>query len=200
MGYIHPAVSEICDPQCLDPICGKFNMFLAHGQAHMGKMGKRPWQCITRGLDNSTELWVEKIRQAVTELWVPQVWQPTARPPGPWRQYPSSLEGWGVKKCTNLSLLHKGKKHVGSYHIIIVNIFNYMNNNVTKNLKARGLNIALVNKNNLQGVDSIQRWLLTSIGNPTVEIRRSCDRLISTMWFPILVRRHLYIESGPRLL
>ena len=28
------------------------------------------------------------------------------------------------------------------------------------------------------------------------EIRRSYDRLISTMGFPILVRRHLYIESG----
>ena len=24
--------------------------------------------------------------------------RPTARPPGPWRQYPSSPEGWGVKK------------------------------------------------------------------------------------------------------
>ena len=34
---------------------------------------------------------------------------------------------------------------------------------------------------------------LTSIGNPIVEIRRSCDRLICTMWFPILVK-HLYIE------
>ena len=32
-----------------------------------------------------------------------------------------------------------------------------------------------------------------------MEIRRSYDRLISTMGFPILVRRHLYIESGPRL-
>ena len=29
-----------------------------------------------------------------------------------------------------------------------------------------------------------------------MEIRRSYDRLISTMGFPILVRRHLYIESG----
>ena len=38
MGYIHPAVSEICDPQSLDPICGKFDKFLAHGQAHMGQM------------------------------------------------------------------------------------------------------------------------------------------------------------------
>ena len=32
-----------------------------------------------------------------------------------------------------------------------------------------------------------------------MEIRRSYDRLISTMGFPILVRRHLYIESGPSL-
>ena len=30
-----------------------------------------------------------------------------------------------------------------------------------------------------------------------MEIRRSYDRLISTMGFPILVRRHLYIELGP---
>ena len=51
---------------------------------------------------------------------------------------------------------------------------------------------------NVQGPDSIQRWHLASIGNPIVEIRRSYDRLISTMGFPILVRWHLYIESGPR--
>ena len=31
-----------------------------------------------------------------------------------------------------------------------------------------------------------------------MEIRRSYDRLISTMGFPILLRQHLYIESGPR--
>ena len=30
-----------------------------------------------------------------------------------------------------------------------------------------------------------------------MEIRRSYDHLISTMVFPIPVRRHLYIESGP---
>ena len=47
----------------------------------MGQMGKWPWQCTTTGLDNSTELRMEKIRQAVTEIWVPQVWQPPARPP-----------------------------------------------------------------------------------------------------------------------
>ena len=33
-----------------------------------------------------------------------------------------------------------------------------------------------------------------------MEIRRSYDRLISTMGFPVLVRRDLYIESGPRCL
>ena len=32
-----------------------------------------------------------------------------------------------------------------------------------------------------------------------MEIRRSYDRLISTMGFPIPVRWHLYNESGPRL-
>ena len=47
------------------------------------------------------------------------------------------------------------------------------------------------------GPESIWRWHLTSIGNPIVEIRRSYDRLISTMGFPILVRWHLYIESAP---
>ena len=58
-----------------------FDKFLAHGQAHMGQMGKWPWQCTTTGPDNSTELRMEKIRQAVTEIWVPQVWQLPAQPP-----------------------------------------------------------------------------------------------------------------------
>ena len=44
-------------------------------------MGIWPWQCTPTGLDNSTELRMEKIRQAVTEIWVPQVWQPPAQPP-----------------------------------------------------------------------------------------------------------------------
>ena len=48
--------------------------------------------------------------------------------------------------------------------------------------------------------DSIKRCHLPSIGNPILEIRRSYDRLISTMGFLILVRWHLYIESGPRFL
>ena len=38
---------------------------------------------------------------------------------------------------------------------------------------------------------------LPSIGNPIVETRQSYDHLISTMGFPLLVRWHLYIESGP---
>ena len=64
----------------MDPICGKFDKFSAHGQAHMQQMGKWAWQCTTTGLDNSIELRTEKIHQAVTEIWVPQVWQPPARP------------------------------------------------------------------------------------------------------------------------
>ena len=44
-------------------------------------MGIWPWQCTPTGLDNSTELRMEKIHQACTEIWVPQVWQPAARPP-----------------------------------------------------------------------------------------------------------------------
>ena len=49
----------------------------------------------------------------------------------------------------------------------------------------------------IQGADSIKRCHVTSIGNPIVEIRRSYDRLISTMGFPILVRWYIDIESGP---
>ena len=48
------------------------------------------------GLDHCTELRMEKISQAVTGIWVPQVWQPPAGSPGP-RQYPSSPEAWWVK-------------------------------------------------------------------------------------------------------
>ena len=81
MGYIHAADMRICDPQSLNPIWGKFDKFLAHGQAHVGRMGKWPWQRTTRSLDNSTELRMAKIRQAVAEIRVPQVWQPPARPP-----------------------------------------------------------------------------------------------------------------------
>ena len=50
------------------------------------------------------------------------------------------------------------------------------------------------------GADSIKKIChLTSIGISIVEIRRSYERLISTMGFPILIRWHLYIESGPSL-
>ena len=34
-------------------ICGKFDKFLAHGQAHMGQMGEWPWQC-TRQLHRTS--------------------------------------------------------------------------------------------------------------------------------------------------
>ena len=83
------------------PSADWFDKFLAHGQAHIGQMAKWPWQCTTTGLDNSTEFRTEKIRQAVTDIWLLQiVWQPPAQQR--W-QYPSSPEGWGVKKQTEES-------------------------------------------------------------------------------------------------
>ena len=56
------------------------------------------------------------------------------------------------------------------------------------------------------GKDAVERRLmhvlkrchLTSIGNPVVETRLSLDRLLSTIGSPIQVRRHHFIESGPR--
>ena len=63
---VNPAVSlsEICIPQSLDPICGKFDKFLAHGQAHMGQLGKWPWQCTTTGLDIPQNLeWRKSVKR-----------------------------------------------------------------------------------------------------------------------------------------
>ena len=73
---------------------------MVYGQAHMRQMGKWPWQCTTTGLDNSTELRMEKIRQAVTDICVPQVWQPPAHPPArnvTTMPLLSSPKGWEVK-------------------------------------------------------------------------------------------------------
>ena len=47
------------------------------------------------------------------------------------------------------------------------------------------------------GPNTIQRCLLTGLGNTLVEIRWSKDHLISTPVFPLLVRHHLCVESGP---
>ena len=63
------------------------------------------------------------------------------------------------------------------------------------NLNLNG--ITFLAKKRALGADSIKRCHLTSIGNPIVEIRRSYDRLITTMGFPILIRCNLYIESVP---
>ena len=49
----------------------------------------------------------------------------------------------------------------------------------------------------LQGVDSMWRCYLTNIGNSIMDLRPSANCLIYTMGFPILVRWHLYIGSGP---
>ena len=42
--------------------------------------------------------------------------RPPARPPGPWRQYPSSPEGWGVKSCewyTECNHVHNHNDNTG---------------------------------------------------------------------------------------
>ena len=52
---------------------------------------------------------------------------------------------------------------------------------------------------NVHGPHSIWKCHLTSIENPIVGIRRSSDRLISTMGFSILEWCHLYIELGPMI-
>ena len=84
----------------------------------MGQMGKWAWQCTTTGLDNSIELRTEKIHQAVTEIWVPQVWQPPARPPGLWRQYPSSPEKnlWlnSLWQCHNDGLVQERRNSIAN--------------------------------------------------------------------------------------
>ena len=64
-------------------------------------------------------------------------------------------------------------------------------------LYSANITVALYIINSVQIPGSISRRYLTIIGNPIVEIRRSYDRLFSTMGFPILVRWYLYIESGP---
>ena len=64
----------------------------------MGQMGKWPWQCTTTGLDNSTELRMEKIRPAVTEIWVPQVWQPPAHQPARPNRDDNTPPARGVKR------------------------------------------------------------------------------------------------------
>ena len=79
-----------------DPRAAWFDKFLAHGQDHTEQMGKWPWQCTTTGLDNSTELRTEKIRQAVSQIWVPQVWQPPACPPA------RTMRAEGYKLATNM--------------------------------------------------------------------------------------------------
>ena len=51
-----------------------------------------------------------------------------------------------------------------------------------------------------QDLVSIQRPSFSCMGIPMLKIRRSRDRLIFNMGIPILVRRHLYIETAPRTL
>ena len=49
-----------------------------------------------------------------------------------------------------------------------------------------------------QGPVSIWKPSFPGMEIPMLKIRRSWDRLIFNMGIPILVRRYLYIETGPR--
>ena len=49
-----------------------------------------------------------------------------------------------------------------------------------------------------QGPLSIWRLSFPGMGIPMLKVRRSRDRLIFNIGIPILVRRHLYIETAPR--
>ena len=93
MVEIHPVVTDIWMVSAMSvPSALWFEKFLAHGQTHIGQMGKWPWQCTTTGLDNSTEHPTEKIRQSL------QIYE--FRKSG--SQYPSSTEGWGVKAMSTI--------------------------------------------------------------------------------------------------
>ena len=52
-------------------------------------------------------------------------------------------------------------------------------------------------RSNCRTMGDSLRCRLASMGIPIAEISQSDDSLITTVGFPILVRRHLYIESGP---
>ena len=54
MGSIHPAVSEICTPQSLDPICGKFDKFLPHGQMTVHNYRPRQFHRTSNGENPSS--------------------------------------------------------------------------------------------------------------------------------------------------
>ena len=91
------------------PSAAWFGKFLAHGQTHMRHMGKWSWQCTATGLDNSIELRTAKICQAVTEIWVPQVWQPPARTVTPIPLQPGGLRD---KKYKSISKNNKDRKKI----------------------------------------------------------------------------------------
>ena len=64
-------------------------------------MGKWPWQCRATSLDNSTELLKgENPSSSYRDMGSTSLAavRPPTHPPGSWLQYPSSPEGWGLKK------------------------------------------------------------------------------------------------------
>ena len=106
----------------------------------------------------------------------------------------------GDKMVVRSSYLHNGVSYTGKMSSLYwIGALTLTPQLFMENYNVPDMRVLEKNKYHIRdlGPDSIKRCHLTSIGNPIVEIRRSYDRLISTMGFPILVRWHLYIESGP---
>ena len=99
---------------------------VAHGQAHMGQMGKWPWQCTATVLDNFTELRTGKIHLAVTEIWFPQIWQPPARTV---TTIEIHSKGWGVNRALD-GMFARSINHLHSF--ISSDIINLINPQVVE--------------------------------------------------------------------
>ena len=110
---VNPSSSfrDVCVPQNLDPICGKFDKFFgpwaspygAKGQMTMTVHNYRPKQ-FHRTL-NGENLSSRKPLQRYEFRKFGS--RPPARPPQPWRQYSSSPKGWGVKSWNDQALKYK---------------------------------------------------------------------------------------------
>ena len=99
-----------------------WQIFFGSWASPYGKMGKWAWQCTTTGLDNSIDLRTEKIHQAVTEIWVPQVWQPPARTVTTIPLQPGGLRG---KNCSFLVPKFKNINIITRNFLQIISPFNH---------------------------------------------------------------------------
>ena len=91
----------------LDPICGKSDKFLAHGQAHMRQMGKWPWLTMHNYRHRQFHRTSNGKNPSSGYRDMGSASLAAARPPEPWQQYPSSPKGWGIKSSQIFCLMPK---------------------------------------------------------------------------------------------